>query len=581
MSVIDEVKQKTDIVEIINQYTTLKKAGRNLSATCPFHNETHPSFYVYPEQQSWHCFGACNTGGDVFSFLMKKENIDFGEALRRLADRAGVVIPSRPEREGAREERDALHQVNDAAALYFNNLLANSPAAAKAREYVASRGFTPQTVADFQLGFAMDGWETLKSYLLEKGFDEKTQLAAGLIIASDDGKTHDRFRGKLMFPIRDARGRTIGFGGRALDGSMPKYTNSPQTPVFDKSGTLYALDRASASIRKLDAAIIMEGYMDVITAHQNGVTNVVASMGVAITETQVNTLKKLTRNLLLSLDADAAGEEAMLRGVGYENTLDAEIRVIILPEGQDPDDVIKTDVNRWQELAEQAVPIVDYTFDKAAAKLDLSTARDKAKLVEQLLPVVTAIGNPVRQSHYLQKLARLAGVTEKTLEEAIDRAKPAPAPRRAVAVRQTVPVRAPRNLAANPKEEYCLALLLQHPELKGRQDDLFPELFESSQNREIFNTWHDSGDADAIRHDVDPALREHLDAIINRELPVTDNMDRRYNDCVMELRKRYLKGLAARRAALGEAASDIDIEISAQLKELDAHRIRKRPEIRR
>ena len=292
MSAIDEVKQRTDIVDVVSQYTALKKAGRNLTALCPFHSEKHPSFFVYPEQQSWHCFGACNTGGDVFSFVMRKEGVGFGEALRLLAQRAGVSLPSRMEREGGREEKEELYQINEAAARYFNNLLLNSPAAEKVRSYVTSRGFLPQTVTDFQLGFSLDSWEALKQYLLERGHSEDKILEAGLLIEAENGKTHDRFRGKLMFPIRDIKGRIIGFGARALDDSLPKYTNSPQTPTFDKSGSLYGIDLAAMAIRQQDTAIIMEGYMDVITAHQNGVTNVVASMGTAVTETQVNTLKK-------------------------------------------------------------------------------------------------------------------------------------------------------------------------------------------------------------------------------------------------------------------------------------------------
>ena len=377
MSAIDEVKQKTDIAEVIGQYATLKKAGKNLTALCPFHSERHPSFFVYPERQSWHCFGACNTGGDVLSFIIKKENMDFGEALRLLADRAGVALPTRPERAGEKEAKDELFKVNEAATLYFNNLLINNPGAAKARAYLESRGFTPQTVSNFQLGFSLDSWEALKKYLTDKGYREEDMLTAGLGVKADDGKTHDRFRGKLMFPIRDSRGRTLGFGARVLDDSLPKYVNSPQSPTFDKSSVLYGLDRAAPAIRKKDMAIVMEGYMDVITAHQNGITNAVASMGTAVTEAQANALKKLSKNLVLALDADAAGEEAMLRGVGYENILNAEIRVVVMPEGQDPDDVIRQSADAWGGLVDKAVPIVDYTFDMVTAKLDLNTARDK------------------------------------------------------------------------------------------------------------------------------------------------------------------------------------------------------------
>jgi DNA primase len=575
MSAIDEVKQKIDIAEIIGQYTTLKKAGRNLTALCPFHSEKHPSFFVFPERQSWHCFGACNTGGDVFAFIMKKEGIDFGEALRLLADKAGVILPARTEPGVKKEEKDELYRANEAAALYFNNLLLNAPAAEKARHYIAGRGFTPKTVADFQLGFSLDAWEALKTHLIERGHSEANLLTAGLIYQGDNGQTHDRFRGKLMIPIRDSRGRVTGFGARVLDDSLPKYINSPQTPTFDKSATLYGIDRAAAGIRKQDMAIIMEGYMDVITAHQHGVTNAIASMGTAITETQVATLKKLSRNLCLALDADTAGEEAMLRAVGYENTLNSEIRVIVMPEGKDPDDVIREDINNWRNLVSQAVPLIDFLFEKTTVKLDLSTARDKSLAVERLLPVVAGINDPIRQAHYLQKLAALVKVDMNTIKAALSRLKPAP-------VRRRTPLPGPAVRAAKDlREEYCLALLLQHPELRERLAELSPEYFESSENREIFNAYKDAADVVSLKERVDPAIHEHLDAINKKIIPAPkNNMGPKFLDCALELRRRYLKNLAARKAESGGAEDEPsrleeDMEISRQLKELDARRSQK------
>ncbi len=579
MSVIDEVKQKTDIAEIIGQYATLKKAGKNLTALCPFHSEKHPSFFVYPEQQSWHCFGACNTGGDVLSFIMRKESMDFGEALRLLADRAGVVLPTYSARAEEKEEKEEFYKINEAAAVYYNNLLINSPGAEKAREYVENRGFSSQTVSDFQLGFSLDSWEELKKYLTDKGYSEENMLSAGLIIQSDDGKTHDRFRGKLMFPIRDSRGRTLGFGARVLDDSLPKYVNSPQSPVFDKSSILYGIDRAASAIRKQDTAIIMEGYMDVITAHQNGINNAIASMGTAVTESQVNTLKRLSKNLVLALDADAAGEEAMLRGVSYENILNAEIRVVMMPEGKDPDDIIKKDVKSWGELVDKAVPIVDYTFDMVTAKLDLTTARDKSLAVDRLLPIVAEIKDPIRQAHYMQKLAGLVKVDVNTLEAALKRLKPAP-------VRRKVPERKPaippavRTYLSSPLEEYGLTLLLQYPEMKYRQEELYKEYFEISENREIFLAWQASDDISAIKETLDPALHEHYDKIINRKLPTVNNIDQRLTDSIIELRKKYLKNLAARKAESGEPGEE-DIEISAQLREVYTQKNLKRREARR
>ncbi len=575
MSAIDEVKQKTDIVEVISQYTTLKKAGRNLTALCPFHSEKNPSFFVYPERQSWHCFGACNTGGDVFAFIMKKEGLEFGETLRFLADKAGVILPARTEPGVKKEEKEELYRANDAAALYYNNLLLNHPAAEKARQYISKRGYTPKTVADFQLGFSLDAWEALKTHLLERGHSEADLLTTGLIYQAENGQTHDRFRGKLMIPIRDSRGRVTGFGARVLDDSLPKYINSPQSPVFDKSATLYAIDRAAAEIRKQDTAIIMEGYMDVITAHQNGITNAIASMGTAITETQINTLRKLSRNLCLAMDADSAGEEAMLRTVGYENILNSEIRVITMPEGEDPDDVIRGNTDNWRELVNQATPLVDFLFRKTTVKLDLNTARDKSLAVDKLLPVVAGINDPIRQAHYIQKLAALVKVDMNTIKASLSRLKPTP-------TRQRTPLPKPAiQVTQDRREEYCLALLLQHPELRERLAELTPEYLESSENREILEAYKNTPDVVSLKEGVDPAIHEHLDAIINKTLPtLKNNIEAKFTDCILELRKRYLKNLAARKGESGDtedeqARLEEDIEISRQLKELDARRNQK------
>ncbi|TES81956.1 MAG: DNA primase [Dehalococcoidia bacterium] len=581
MSVIDDVKQKIDIIDIIGQHITLAKSGRTFRGLCPFHGEKHPSFYVYPEQQSWHCFG-CNTGGDVFSFIMKKQGIDFSEALRELAQKAGVTIPSRFEPGAESEEKQKLYQVNQAAALYFHNLL-NSPAGEKARNYVDKRGFTAKTVADFQLGYSLNSWEELKKYLTEKGYSEKDMLTAGLLIEPEEGKkSHDRFRNKLMFPIADARGRIIGFGSRVLDDSQPKYINSPQTPIFDKSGNLYALNLAKEAVREQGLAVIVEGYMDVITAHQNGFANVVASMGTSVTERQVNTLKRITKNITLALDADAAGEEAMLRGVEFENALGAEVKVVILPSGKDPDDVIKEDATAWPQLLEKALPVVDFTFDMVASGLDLATAKDKSLAVEKLLPIIAEIKDPIRQAHYLQKLSQLVQVSERSVEAAMSRLKIRP--KQAPAAKPKPEAAYLQPLLSNPVEDYCLALLLQHPELKIEDEELPPEYFEGSQNREIFIARQHSAKIEELRDKLDPATHENLDALLGRSLS-PNRIAQKYAECTLRLRERYLRGLAAKIEAVlaleaesGGKAADLaklkeqGVEVNSQLGEVFARK---------
>jgi DNA primase len=586
MSAIDEVKQKIDIVDIIGQQVTLTKAGRTFRGLCPFHSEKHPSFYVYPEQQSWHCFG-CNSGGDAFSFVMKKQNIDFGEALKLLAQKAGVALPSRFEPGAESEERQRLYQINQASALYFQNLL-NSTAGEKAKSYATGRGFTPKTISDFQLGYSPNSWEGLKKYLMDKGYSEEEMINAGLIRQGEEGKkSYDWFRHKLMFPIADGRGRIIGFGARVLDDSLPKYINSPQTPLFDKSGSLYGINLAKDAIRQQDLAVIVEGYMDVITAHQNGFTSVVASMGTSVTEKQVGTLKRMTKNITLALDADAAGEEAMLRGVGFENTLGAEVKVIILPEGKDPDDVIKEDVKVWQKLLAEALPVVDYTFNMVTSTLDLNKVKDKTLARDKLLPIIGEIKDIVRKTHYLQKLARLIEVSERDLEADLTRIRPGP--KRAWRGEPKPETATPLHpLLSSPLEEYCLALLLQHPELKGKDEGLSPEYFENSENREIFIAWQQSDKIESLKEALDPATYEHLDSLIARNLSKT-KIEPKYAECALRLREKFLRSLArkieavlAMEAESGGRAADLaklkeqGVEVNIQLGEVFAQKRQRR-----
>lgn len=546
MGVIDEVKQRTDIIEVISQYAKLTKAGRTFKALCPFHSEKHPSFYVYPEQQSWHCFGACSTGGDVFSFIMKKEGIDFGDALRLLAGKVGVVLSTKPEPK--EDEKERLYQANEAAARYYHNLLLNSPAGERAKNYLSGRGILPDTITVFQLGFSPNSRDDMKRFMLESGYAENELTAAGLIIEAETGGTHDRFRNRLMFPIFDTRGRTLGFGARVLDDSLPKYLNSPQTALFDKSSCLYGINLAAPSIKKQSLVIIVEGYLDVITAHQNGFKNVVAPMGTAIAEGQVNALKRLTRglNITLALDSDAAGEEAILRCVGYENTIGTEIKVVILPPGKDPDDIIKEDINMWQHLLEAALPIIDYTFDTVISKLDLTRARDKSLAVDKLLPIIAGMNDVVRQAHYLQKLTVLVKVSERNLESVLAELKSGKPTYRAGETKPKAVSRTSTTFFSSPREEYCLVLLLQHPELKDRTADILPEYFGNSENREIFIALKRSGDISSLRAELDNAIWERLDILMNRTYPA-NQIEQKLADCILNLKKEYLRSLAIKR----------------------------------
>ena len=437
MSIVDEIKERLDIVEFIGSYVRLQKAGRNYKGLCPFHTEKTPSFFVFPATQTWHCFGACATGGDIFTFVMRQENMDFGEALRFLAERAGIDLhPLDQTRAKQRDELERLRKLNAAAAQYYHHILMDTPLGKAAKNYLAKRGVKPETMVTFQLGYAPDEWHALEEHLKSKGFTTEELLEAGLLSKNEKGNIYDRFRGRIMFPIRDQRGNIIGFGGRAMGDAVPKYMNTPETPLFDKSSALYGIDLARDAIRQTGQAIIVEGYMDVVIPHQCGVRNIVACMGTALTEAQVNILKRLTKKIIFALDPDAAGLRAVERGIEiakqsmehrvvpiplasglihYEEQLAGEIRILTLPEGLDPDELILQDREHWDRLVAEALTVGEYFFQRTMEEVDLSTAKGKRAAVERFLPVIAAMDNPVERRHYLQQLARRVQVDEREL----------------------------------------------------------------------------------------------------------------------------------------------------------------------
>ena len=573
MSVVDEVKQRLDIVDVVGQYVQLQKAGRNYKALCPFHAERTPSFFVSPERQSWHCFGACGTGGDILSFVMKKENLEFGEALRLLAERAGVTLAERRPEEEA--ERNRLREANDAAASFYHRALLSSEAGQTAKHYLEERGQDLKTIQDFQLGYSPSGWDSLCQHLRERGYRDEELVAAGLAVEGERG-LRDLFHQRIMFPITDMRGRVVGFGGRSLpiegqEETQPKYLNTPQTAGFDKGSLLYALDKAKEEIRRQGLAVIVEGYTDAIAAHQHGFPNVVASMGTALTERQVRLLKRFSRDVVLALDADTAGQEATLRAVEYQDILGRDIRVVILPEGRDPDEVIRSDPENWPALLASAQPLLDYKFEAVSSALDLSQPRQRSQAVEELLPLLTAIGDRIVQAHYLQRLARLAQVRESALHQMLIRQGRKQGRRREVAAPAEA-MAAVRPLR-DAREEYLLALLLRYPELQADGLALSPDLLWYSENRQLLQAWQRSPDLEEMRQAVAAELQEHLQRIAAMNVPPFDQQgakDALY-DCLRRLEQRDLEAiaqansaaLAAREAEDGPASIE-ELEVAAQ-----------------
>jgi DNA primase len=546
MSAIEEIKQKLDIVEIAGQYTQLVKSGKNFKGVCPFHQEKHGSFFVFPDRQSWHCFGACSTGGDIFSLVMKKEGLDFKEALKLLASQAGVTLPAPTRLKEEKQKYARLYEANDAARDYYYKQLKSSPEAEKARAYVIKRKINAESLATFKLGYSPSGREKLKNHLIERGFTIQEMLGAGLVIETESG-TIDRFRNRLMFPITNREGKTAGFGGRGMDGSQPKYLNSPETPIFDKSGLLYGLNLALEDARKKDALIIVEGYMDAIISYQHGFKNTVAAMGTSVGDRQIEGIKKITRNLFLAMDADEAGEKAMLRLIDYENTLNNEIKVVIIPPGLDPDDVINRSPADWQQMLDSAEPLLDFSFAIETGKVELNSAAGKSRLAETLLPTIAQIQNPVRQAHYLQKLAGVIKVDEQRLESSL---------KSLVTRKSGTRYRAPvakkpsgNKIFSSPREEFCLSMLIQYPQLIAKTDKLKREYFTGSENAELFALLSDSSDPQSIEDLLDAATREHYERLKAKTID-SGGLETKLKECILLLKESHLRRLLQNQEAI-------------------------------
>ena len=575
MSTIDEVKSRLDIVETVGNYVpNLKRSGRTWKANCPFHNERTPSFIVDPTRNSWHCFGACSTGGDVIEFVRRFEGLEFREALRRCAERAGVELrpPTRAERE-EREQHEQLLSANEAAAVFFQAAL-DSPEGASALAYAEGRGLDAGARRDWQIGYAPDSWQALTDHLGARGFGPDVLIAAGLAIEGNRGP-YDRFRGRLIFPTRDERGRLTGFGGRALlEDQEPKYLNTPQTPLFDKSGTLYGLDRAGPEARRAEQLIVVEGYMDVIGCWQAGLRNVSASMGTAISERQMRLVKRFTPNVVLALDADNAGSEATLRAIGvateaadrdtvatinwrglvsFPSVPDAYIRIAALPEGEDPDSLARNNPDDLRALIDAARPVADHLFDVIEENTDLEDPRSRRQAAEAFAPIVEAITDPVEQAHWLQRLVRLGRIDESRALGLVRRTsgpvRPTPVPSSrelAAAKRQPAPPGAQR-AGTVPGESEILMLVISFPSCRDAGESLDLDTFEDGAHRRVFEAWLSTENLDERAAELDDEAHELYASLRGAELAeayermTAAERDQVLGDTAEELRKRRSK----------------------------------------
>jgi DNA primase len=555
VGVAAEVKNKLSVVDVVGETVQLKKAGSTFKGLCPFHGEKTPSFTVTPARDSWKCFG-CGEGGDIFSFVMKRDSLSFPEALKVLAAKAGVEIDERTTREDARKAR--LRDVMESTIAFYHAVLTGSKTGQPALDYLRGRGFSDATIATYQLGYAPGGWDTLARTLAAKRqvrAEELVEVGLAQPRQSARGGVYDRFRERVIFPIRDASGGAVGLGGRILGNATddgkdhgPKYLNSPATPLFDKSRTLYLIDRAKGPIRKSGQAVIVEGYTDALMAHQAGFDNVVASLGTALTPGQVALLTRYATKIALAYDVDAAGEKAGTFGaqaleslIGQLAVADTgveldEVRVVRLPDGKDPDEVVRETPDRWREEVRTAQPIVDYLIDQHARAFDLKTPGGKTRFVKAIVPTLRAIPNPVMRDAYLQTIHRVSGVEERTVLEVLHQRPDAIAVQgritadAVIGAADALPV--DRILAAiTPVEEELLRLILLVPDQQLRaSDEIGPDQLPSTPARELFRAIivqraandqgvHPPFSMSALMAGLDDEIRALAQAILARPSP--------------------------------------------------------------
>ncbi len=483
MDDVELIKEKINIVDLISEYLTLKKSGVNFKAVCPFHSEKTPSFVVSPERQIWHCFG-CSRGGDAFSFLMEKEGMEFKEALEFLAKKAGITLKKTPQKS---DFKDRLYEVNLKAQEFFHYILTKHTLGKKALEYIRARGVTDGSIESFGLGYAPNSWESLTKFLLKRSFSVAEIVDSGLGVSSRSG-AYDRFRGRITFPLIDGKDHLRGFSGRVLYPQEPKYINTPQTAIFDKSNFLFGINLAKGEIRNKKEAILVEGELDVVLSHQAGFKQVVASKGTALTEGQIDLIKKYAENISLAFDMDLAGDSAARRGIEIADKAGLNIKVIQIKEGKDAAEAVKEDPKIWQKAIDEAIPIYDYYLESIAKRYDIKSSQDLRKIGQELIPVWAKITDDFAREKYITRLAAFVKADEKVIREAVDKIRKSTPGSYSQIFKQSTQDNVVLGKLNRREllEEYLIALLLHQPE------DLtfvpnFPEtLFLAEKWRQIY-----------------------------------------------------------------------------------------------
>lgn len=573
-SIIEEIRSRSDIVDVISEYVSLTAAGKNFKGLCPFHDEKTPSFMVSRERQMFKCFG-CNEGGNVFTFLMKHESMTYPEAIRFLAAKCGVTIPEATESDrAASQARSKLQQLNQFAVDYFHKLL-TSNAGKGALTYLRERGIKNNTIRRFRLGFSLPSWDDFLRTGRKAGFSMKTMLQGGFILQDKKRVNYyDRFHGRVMFPIFDARGGPIGFGGRILGSSSDiKYMNSPETPLYNKSRSLYNLNLAHQAIRKEGRALLTEGYLDVITCSQAGVHNVVASLGTSLSEGQVNLIKRYTDEVVIAYDSDSAGTAATSRGLNLLVKGDLRVRMLALSSGKDPDDFIRENgVESFRDLISKAVDLVDYKLGRVQEQVGIDSAEGKRRVVKDLVATLANLNNQVERHEYVRKCAERLNVEEDYIWQQLDEAGAGKRVRRST---QPVIKSTPKMSAREAIERRLLECLIQYPQFISRvRSQLDKEDFSNPGHAELAEVLWTSSDLEEGGVDLGKLInrctsKESRDIIsgliLQKSSPPNAIVEADFNGCMKKMKE--FREREFRRSVLKEGAED-SLSMAKQLMEL-------------
>ncbi|MBN1474438.1 MAG: DNA primase [Syntrophaceae bacterium] len=536
---IEEIKNRVDIVELASEYLTLKKAGRNFVGLCPFHQEKTPSFTVNREKQIFYCFG-CGQGGNVITFLMKIAGKSFPEAIKDLAQKAGIVLPPRIASKESREKdslREKITELNLRATQQFARNL-YSPAGKDARQYLQDRGISEETIKQFRLGYAPDSWSSLTNHIEGSGIPLKLAEQAGLVIIGKEGKFYDRFRGRLIFPIENVFGEIIAFGGRILDKGEPKYLNSPESPVYIKGKNLYGLNKTKEAIRGRDFALIVEGYLDLISLVNTGINNVVATLGTALTREHLELLRRYTTNVVALFDPDEAGKKAVNRSLELFLETRMKARVLILPDGLDPDDYVKKfGKDNLEALISHAQPLSDYYIENVIGSG--KTFEDKREMIKTAMEFIEKISDKKEKSLFIKRIAEKTGINEELLIRELPREKASSAR-----------IKPRLNIDADAVEMHLIQLLLEYPKKSIQIEEesildyfLNPRL--KSLGEKIIVTYKEQGFVDIgiiLAEDENAALRERIFQTMIKALPAdTVTLEKVFTDNLRQIKKRWFK----------------------------------------